>query len=95
MVDRLNAVDGISCPLPQGAFYTFPKISALFDRRANGHTLSDSAAVVDYLLEAAGIAAVPGDAFGADDHMRLSYALSMEDLDAGLDRVEQAVRNLS
>ena len=95
VVDRLNAVDGISCPMPQGAFYTFPKISALFGRRADGRTLSDSAAVVDYLLEAAGVAAVPGDAFGADDHMRLSYALSMEDLDAGLDRVEHAVRNLS
>ena len=95
VVDRLNAIDGISCPMPQGAFYTFPKINALFGRRANGRTLSDSAEVVDYLLDAAGVAAVPGDAFGANDHMRLSYAASMEALQSGLDRVEQAVQNLA
>jgi aspartate aminotransferase len=94
VVDRLNAIDGISCPMPQGAFYTFPKINALFGRRANGRTLSDSADVVDYLLDAAGVAAVPGDAFGANDHMRLSYAASMEALHSGLDRVDQAVQNL-
>lgn len=95
VVDRLNAIDGISCPMPQGAFYTFPKINALFGRRANGRALSDSAEVVDYLLDAAGVAAVPGEAFGANDHLRLSYALSMEDLRAGLDRVDQAVQNLA
>ena len=94
VVARLNAIDGISCPMPQGAFYTFPKISALFGRRANGRTLSNSAAVIDYLLDAAGVAAVPGDAFGADDHMRLSYAASMEALRTGLDRVDQAVQQL-
>ena len=94
VVARLNAIDGISCPTPQGAFYTFPKISALFGRRANGRTLSNSAAVIDYLLDAAGVAAVPGDAFGADDHMRLSYAASMEALRTGLDRLEQAVQQL-
>ncbi|MDE0208128.1 MAG: pyridoxal phosphate-dependent aminotransferase [Candidatus Tectomicrobia bacterium] len=94
VVDRLNAIDGISCPMPQGAFYTFPKISALFGRRANGETLSDSTGVVDYLLDEAGIAAVPGDAFGANDHMRLSYAASMEALRTGLDRVDEAVRKL-
>ena len=95
VVDRLNAIDGISCPMPQGAFYTFPKINALFGRRANGRALSDSAEVVDYLLDTAGVAAVPGEAFGANDHLRLSYALSMEDLRAGLDRVDQAVQNLA
>jgi aspartate aminotransferase len=95
VVARLNAIDGISCPMPQGAFYTFPKINALFGRRANGRTLSDSADVVDYLLDAAGVAAVPGDAFGANDHMRLSYAASMEALHSGLDRVDQAVQNLA
>ena len=94
VVDRLNAIDGISCPMPQGAFYTFPKINALFGRRANGRTLSGSADVVDYLLDAAGVAAVPGDAFGADDHMRLSYAASMDALQSGLDRVDQAVGKL-
>ena len=94
VVQRLNAIDGISCPMPQGAFYTFPKINALFGRRANGRTLSNSADVVDYLLDAAGVAAVPGEAFGADDHLRLSYAASMEALRTGLDRLAQAVQQL-
>ena len=94
VVARLNAIDGISCPMPQGAFYTFPKINALFGRRANGHTLSNSADVIDYLLDTAGVAAVPGEAFGADDHMRLSYAASMEALRTGLDRLDQAVQQL-
>jgi aspartate aminotransferase len=94
VVARLNAIDGISCPMPQGAFYTFPKINALFGRRANGRTLSNSADVIDYLLDTAGVAAVPGEAFGADDHMRLSYAASMEALRTGLDCLDQAVQQL-
>lgn len=94
VVARLNAIDGISCPMPQGAFYTFPQINALFGRRANGRTLSNSADVIDYLLDAAGVALVPGEAFGADDHMRLSYAASMEALRTGLDRLDQAVQQL-
>lgn len=94
VVARLNAIDGISCPMPQGAFYTFPKISALFGRRAGGGALSSSPAVVDYLLDAAGIALVPGEAFGADDHVRLSYAASMEALRTGLDRLDHAVQQL-
>ena len=94
VVARLNAIDGISCPMPQGAFYTFPNINALFGRRANGRTLSNSADVIDYLLDTAGVAAVPGEAFGADDHMRLSYAASMEALRTGLDRLDQAVQQL-
>ena len=94
VVARLNAIDGISCPMPQGAFYTFPKISALFGRRINGRTLSNSADVIDYLLDAAGVALVPGDAFGADDHVRLSYAASMEALRTGLDRLDQAIQQL-
>lgn len=94
VVARLNAIDGIACPMPQGAFYTFPKISALFGRRANGRVLSNSADVIDYLLDAAGVALVPGEAFGADDHLRLSYAASMEALRTGLDRLDQAVQQL-
>lgn len=94
VVARLNAIDGIACPMPQGAFYTFPKISALFGRRAHGRVLSNSADVIDYLLDAAGVALVPGEAFGADDHLRLSYAASMEALRTGLDRLDQAVQQL-
>jgi aspartate aminotransferase len=95
VVARLNAIDGITCNTPHGAFYTFPKIDALFGRRATGQPLTTSAQVVDYLLDEAGVALVPGDAFGDDRYMRLSYASSMAELEAGLARIDQALQQLA
>lgn len=95
VVARLNAIDGITCNMPHGAFYTFPQIDGLFGRRANGQPLTTSAEVVGYLLDVAGVALVPGDAFGDDRYMRLSYASSLAELEAGLARVDQAVQQLA
>jgi aspartate aminotransferase len=94
VVARLNAIDGITCNLPRGAFYTFPQIAALFGRRAQGQPLLTSADVASYLLEVAGVALVPGEAFGDDRYMRLSYASSMAELDEGLARVDRAIQQL-
>ena len=80
--------------MPHGAFYTFPQIDALFGRRAKGQPLLTSADVVSYLLEVAGVALVPGEAFGDDRSMRLSYASSMAELEEGLARVDRAVQQL-
>src|SRR5439155_13839899 len=60
VVARLNAIDGMTCNMPHGAFYTFPHIDGLFGRRAQGQPLTTSADVVSYLLEVAGVALVPG-----------------------------------
>ena len=95
VVQRLNAIPGITSNTPHGAFYIFPNIAALFGRRAQGKPLSTAAAVADYLLEAAGVAVVPGDAFGDDHYMRISYASSMAELEDGLGRIDQAVQQLA
>jgi len=95
VVQRLNAIPGITSNTPRGAFYIFPNIAALFGRRANGKPLTTAAGVADYLLEAAGVAVVPGDAFGDDHYMRISYASSMAELEDGLARIDQAVQQLT
>src|SRR5947209_17672598 len=95
VVPRLNACPGISSTTPLCAFYIFPNIAALFGRRAQGTPLTTAAAVADYLLEAAGVAVVPGDAFGDDHYMRISYASSMAELEDGLGRIDQAVQQLA
>jgi aspartate aminotransferase len=95
VVQRLNAIPGITSNTPRGAFYIFPNIAALFGRRAKGRPLTTAAEVADYLLEAAGVAVVPGDAFGDDRYMRISYASSMAELEEGLGRIDQAVQQLA
>ena len=94
IVDRLNHIKGISCTMPVGAFYAFPKISSVFGKSANGKTIKNSSDFATYLLEEAKVALVSGDAFGADPYIRLSYATSMENIKKGLDRIEEAVMRL-
>jgi len=95
VVRRLNAIPGITSNTPRGAFYIFPNIADLFGRRAQGRPLTTAAAVAGYLLDAAGVAVVPGDAFGDDHYMRISYASSMAELEDGLERIDQAVQQLA
>ena len=95
VVARLNAIAGITSNTPHGAFYIFPKIAGLFGRHAKGQPLTTSVEVADYLLDEAGVAVVPGDAFGDDHYMRLSYASSMAELEDGLGRIDQAVQQLA
>ncbi|OIP64460.1 MAG: aspartate aminotransferase [Nitrospirae bacterium CG_4_9_14_3_um_filter_53_35] len=94
IVDRLNAMEGISCLNPEGAFYVFPKVSAFYGRRHEGQTIRSSVDLCDYLLNIAQAAAVPGSAFGADAYIRLSYATSMEMIQKGLNRIEEALKRL-
>jgi aspartate aminotransferase len=95
MVDRLNRMNGVSCLTPVGAFYAFPKISSFFGRRTTGgKVIRNSADLAVYLLEDARVALVSGDAFGANDHIRLSYATSMESIVKGVDRIEEALQRL-
>jgi aspartate aminotransferase len=95
IVEKLNAIPGITCMNPQGAFYVFPDISALFGRSYQGRAISDSSDLTAYLLDEADIAVVPGADFGHDDHIRLSYATSMKNIEEGLKRIQSAVMNLS
>jgi aspartate aminotransferase len=95
MHERLNSFPGVKCFKPQGAFYTFPNVSALFGKKsANGLEIKTASDVAKYLLEDYQVALVPGEGFGAPDNIRLSYALSMADIEKGLDRIEKAFKAL-
>jgi aspartate aminotransferase len=87
MSARLNAIDGVTCVVPDGAFYCFPDVSALLGRTLAGAASSTTAELAEHLLEAAKVAVVPGEAFGAPGHLRLSCAISDVDLDEGLSRI--------
>ena len=94
MCDRLNAMEGVSCFKPQGAFYVFPNFSGLYGRKFKGKVMENSGDFADYLLDEAKVAIVSGNAFGADDFARLSYAIAMENIEKGLDRIESAIAAL-
>lgn len=89
IVKRLNNISGVSCLLPQGAFYAFPKVSDLYQRKISGQSVTNSFDLIDQLLEKAHVAFIPGAPFGADDHIRISYATSMENIEKGIDRFEK------
>jgi len=95
IVAALNAIPGVRCVMPKGAFYAFPNVSGLFGKRAKGGVLRGSADVCAFLLDEARIATVAGVDFGSDDHIRLSYATSLETIREGVARMEAAVRSLS
>jgi aspartate aminotransferase len=95
MVERLNSIPGVSCLMPVGAFYAFPRVSAHFGTRsAGGNVIKNSSDFANVLLDEARVALVSGDSFGADAHIRLSYATSMENVRKGLDRIEGMVKAL-
>ncbi|MGQ3032436.1 MAG: aminotransferase class I/II-fold pyridoxal phosphate-dependent enzyme, partial [Ferrovibrionaceae bacterium] len=75
VVAALNRIDGVECPVPDGAFYVYPSVAGLIGRRtAKGALIASDADLVAYLLEEADVAVVPGSAFGLSPHLRLSYA---------------------
>ena len=94
MVARLNAMDGVSCNEPLGAFYAFPNFSGVLGRKAGDVVLESDWDLTNYLLEKASVAIVPGTPFGAPGFARLSYASSMESINEGLNRMEKALDQL-
>ena len=94
IVERLNAMPGITCSLPQGAFYVFPNITGLCGRKWGEKKISNSADVTDFLLEEARVAGVAGSGFGDDKYIRFSYATSMKNIEKGMDRIQEAVKKL-
>ena len=87
MTTRLNEIEGVRSVLPEGAFYCFPDVSGLLGRPLGGRVSTSTAELAEHLLEAAMVAVVPGEAFAAPGHFRLSSAISDEDLDEGLTRL--------
>ncbi len=94
LVRRLNAIPGIHCNMPTGAFYAFPNFRHCFKIDAEGRDMKGSGNLCDYLLTEARVALVPGIAFGADDFVRFSYATGLEAIKEGVDRIEGALQRL-
>ncbi len=88
VVGRLNRIPGVSCLPADGTFYLFPNVQALIDRLTG---VANDLELAEYLIEKAGVALVPGTAFGLGGHIRLSIATSMANLEKALDRFEAAV----
>lgn len=95
VVKALEEIDGITCRVPDGAFYAFPSIKALKGKTApNGKLMETSFDLASYFMEEALVAVVPGGAFGMDDYMRLSYATSEELLTEAIRRIKDACSRL-
>ncbi|MCC7409134.1 MAG: aminotransferase class I/II-fold pyridoxal phosphate-dependent enzyme, partial [Phycisphaeraceae bacterium] len=96
MHKRLSKMAGVKCPRPTGAFYVFPDISgAAFGKKdQSGKNITTAAGFAESLLEHAKVAVVPGEDFGAGNHVRLSFATSMEQIDLGLDRIRDYLKSL-
>jgi aspartate aminotransferase len=82
LVPALNDLPGVSCVMPEGAFYAFPDVSGVF-----GGEIKTSRAVADKLLEDAAVVVTPGSSFGAEGYLRLSYATGLDDLERAVDRI--------
>ena len=93
IVAGLAAIDGVECPEPEGAFYVFPDVRGLFGRPLgrNGRVVNTSNELAAYLLDEALVATVPGEAFGTPGFIRLSYALGMDQLNEGVERIQKAL----
>jgi aspartate aminotransferase len=85
VVAKLRAIPGVTCAEPRGAFYVYPNIGVALGK--NG--IADTLAFSERLLQESHVAVVPGEAFGTDRHIRISYAASMEQLERGMDRLHQ------
>ena len=94
MVDRLNAIPGVTCDSPGGSFYVFPDIKELFGKSLAGEKINNASDLAGILLNKEHVAIVPGVAFGNDNCFRLSYATSMENIQEGLDLIEKNLTKL-
>lgn len=94
MIQRLSAMPGVTCFRPQGAFYAFPHVAWYYGKQTGSTTIKNSDDLATYLLDEARVAVVAGAGFGADGHIRLSYATSLDKIRTGLDRMKAALSKL-
>ena len=87
IVGLLNDIPGVLCPEPEGAFYAYPSVEGVLGRPLRGRVPTTSAELAEVILDEAEVAVVPGEAFGAPGYLRLSYALSDDDLREGIGRI--------
>ena len=91
IVKRLNAIDGISCDTPGGAFYVFPDISNLINRNVSGKIIKSALDLCLILLETKSVVSVAGNSFGSNNNIRFSYATSEDIINEAMDRLETII----
>jgi len=89
IIDGLNAIEGVRCPTPMGAFYVYPDVTGLLNKEWAGRTPTTSLELADLILDECEVAAVPGEAFGPSGYLRFSYALGDKDLAEGIARLQK------
>ena len=94
LAEQLSAIPRIKCDLPKGAFYMFPNVFGYFGCKYNSKTIENSMDFCSFLLQEAGVAFVPGEAFGSNKNVRISYATSMENLRETISRLMRALVQL-
>jgi aspartate aminotransferase len=94
-VKRVNEMPRVSAPVPDGAFYVMMNIGGIIGGHFAGEEITGAQRAAELLLEHARVAAVPGEAFGADGYLRLSYAISAEEIEKGLDKIEKFLKGVT
>jgi aspartate aminotransferase len=94
MVGMINSIPGLSANMPEGAFYVMMNVGRLFGRKIYGRAIDSASAFAEALLNEEGVAVVPGEAFEAPNHVRVSYAVSGAHIIDGLDRISSFVSKL-
>jgi aspartate aminotransferase len=94
IVTRLNAMEGIDCTNPEGAFYVFPNIRSHLGKKVKDGKIESACNLAEFFLDEARVAVVPGEDFGAPENIRFSYATSLEQIEKGCDRIEAALKKL-
>lgn len=95
MVNMLNEIEGVSCPMPQGAFYAYPSVKDLIGKQLRGKHIASSSDLATIILDEVEVAVVPGEAFGPSGYLRLSYALSDKDLVEGVTRLQKLLADVT
>ena len=94
MIERISEFKHAYCIIPDGAFYAMLYVKDCYGKKFGNSVITDSTSFANALLDAAKVAVIPGAAFGADECVRLSYSLSMEDMLEGLDRIDAFIMSL-
>ncbi|TVZ15241.1 pyridoxal phosphate-dependent aminotransferase [Maribacter sp. MAR_2009_72] len=92
ILDLLNDIEGFKCNEPEGAFYVYPDVTSFFGKTFNGTTINNASDFSMYILEAANVATVTGDAFGNGNCIRISYAASVKEIKDAMSRIKEALK---
>ncbi len=95
LYERVCDIDGLSCIEPKGAFYVFVDANEIIGKKYNGQEITSAADVAKFLIEDYYVAIIPCDDFGFPDHFRLSYAISVNEIDKGMDRIKEFCQSLT